>query len=224
MTAAVLVPDRDGRGEMAARRGRVPGEPEREEPQREGLRELPRRGPAAGVHAAPVPWWVVLLQGVVGVLVGVVLLATPAVAMTALVQLVGLYWFVAGIFVLVRIFLPNRRVGWGWLLLGGVLGIVAGLVVLQHPLWSAVVVPTVLVLYLGAYGIVIGLIHLVEAARGGGWGLGVLGVLGIVLGALLLLSPLTAALALPWVLGVFALGGGILAIAGSFSIRRLEAA
>jgi uncharacterized membrane protein HdeD (DUF308 family) len=172
---------------------------------------------------APVPWWVVLLQGIVGVLVGLALLATPAVATVALVQLVGLYWFVAGIFALARIFLPNRRVGWGWLLLGGVLGIVAGLVVLQHPLWSAVVVPTVLVLYLGAYGIVIGLIHLAEAARGGGWGLGVLGVLGIVLGALLLLSPLAAALALPWVLGVLALAGGILAIVGSFSIRRVEA-
>ena len=204
---------------MAARRERVPGEPRREEPQR----VEPRRGPAAGAYVAPVPWWAVLLQGIVGVLVGLALLATPAAATVALVQLVGLYWFVAGVFALVRIFLPNRRVGWGWLLLGGVLGIVAGLVVLQHPLWSAVVVPTVLVLYLGAYGIVIGLIHLAEAARGGGWGLGVLGVLGIVLGALLLLSPLAAALALPWVLGVLALVGGILAIAGSFSIRRVEA-
>ena len=213
---------------MAARRERVPGEPEREEPQRiepaqEAPRESPRRGPVAGAYAAPVPWWVVLLQGIVGVLVGLALLVTPAIATMALVQLVGLYWFVAGIFALVRIFVPHRRVGWGWLLLGGVLGIVAGLVVLQHPLWSAVVVPTVLVLYLGAYGIVIGLIHLVEAARGGGWGLGVLGVLGIVLGALLLLSPVAAALALPWVLGVLALAGGILAIVGSFSIRRVEA-
>ena len=207
---------------MAAPRERVPGEPEREEPQRIEPARVPRRGPAAGAYAAPVPWWVVLLQGVVGVLVGLALLATPAIATMALVQLVGLYWFVAGIFALVRIFLPNRRVGWGWLLLGGVLGIVAGLVVLQHPLWSAVVVPTVLVLYLGAYGVVIGLIHLVEAARGGGWGLGVLGVLGIVLGGLLLLSPVAAALALPWVLGVLALAGGILAIVGSFSIRRVE--
>ncbi|HEY8468616.1 MAG TPA: DUF308 domain-containing protein, partial [Longimicrobiales bacterium] len=153
---------------MAAPRERVPGEPEREEPQRIEPARVPRRGPAAGAYAAPVPWWVVLLQGVVGVLVGLALLATPTIATMALVQLVGLYWFVAGIFALVRIFLPNRRVGWGWLLLGGVLGIVAGLVVLQHPLWSAVVVPTVLVLYLGAYGVVIGLIHLVEAARGGG--------------------------------------------------------
>ncbi|HEX7090827.1 MAG TPA: DUF308 domain-containing protein [Longimicrobiales bacterium] len=208
---------------MAARRERVPGEPQREEPRRVEPARVPRRGPAAGAYVAPVPWWVVLLQGIVGVLVGLALLLTPAAATVALVQLVGLYWFVAGIFALVRIFLPSRRVGWGWLLLGGVLGIVAGLVVLQHPLWSAVVVPTVLVLYLGAYGIVIGLIHLAEAARGGGWGIGVLGVLGIVVGALLLLSPLAAALALPWVLGILALAGGILAIVGSFSIRRAEA-
>lgn len=213
---------------MAARRERVPGEPQREEPRRGEpargvVRELPRRGPAAGAYVAPVPWWAVLLQGIVGVLVGLALLATPAAATVALVQLVGLYWFVAGVFALVRIFLPSRRVGWGWLLLGGALGIIAGLLVLQHPLWSAILVPTVVVIYLGIYGIVIGVIHLAEAARGGGWGIGVLGVLGIALGALLLLSPLAAALALPWVLGVLALAGGILAIAGSFSIRRVEA-
>lgn len=205
---------------MAARRERVPGEPRREEPQRV---EPLRRGPAAGAYVTPVPWWAVLLQGIVGVLVGLALLATPAAATVALVQLVGLYWFVAGVFALVRIFLPSRRVGWGWLLLGGALGIIAGLLVLQHPLWSAIVVPTVLVVYLGAYGVVIGIIHLAEAARGGGWGIGVLGVLGIALGALLLLSPLAAALALPWVLGILALAGGILAIVGSFSIRRVEA-
>src|SRR5690606_8826777 len=104
--AAALVPDRDGRGEVAARRERVPGEPEREEPQRiepaqEAPRESPRRGPVAGAYAAPVPWWVVLLQGIVGVLVGLALLVTPAIATMALVQLVGLYWFVAGIFALV---------------------------------------------------------------------------------------------------------------------------
>lgn len=203
---------------MAARRERVPGEPPRREPE-----EFRRRGLAAGAYVAPVPWWAVLIQGIVGVLVGLALLATPAAATVALVQLVGLYWFVAGVFALVRIFLPHRRVGWGWLLLGGALGIIAGLLVLQHPLWSAIVVPTVVVLYLGAYGIVIGIIHLAEAARGGGWGMGVLGVLSIVLGGLLLLSPAAAALALPWVLGILALAGGILAIAGSFSIRRLEA-
>jgi len=212
---------------MAARREQVPGEPQRQEPRRvePGRRAPlePRRRPVAGTFEAPVPWWAVLLQGIVGVLIGLALLVTPAAATVALVQLVGLYWFVAGIFALVRIFLPSRRVGRGWLLLGGVLGVIAGLLVLQHPLWSAVVVPTVLIVYLGAYGVVIGIIHLAEAARGGGWGLGVLGVLGILLGGLLLLSPVAAALALPWVLGVLALAGGILAIAGSFSIRHMEA-
>ena len=213
---------------MAARRERVPGEPEREKPRRvEPARGeplgFPRRRPVAGAHVSPVPWWAVLLQGIVGVLIGLALLATPAAATVALVQLVGLYWFVAGVFALVRIFLPSRRVGWGWLLLGGALGIIAGLLVLQHPLWSAILVPTVVVIYLGIYGIVIGVIHLAEAARGGGWGLGVLGVLGILFGGVLLLSPLAAALALPWVLGVLALAGGILAIAGSLSIRRMEA-
>jgi len=43
-----------------------------------------------------------------------------------------LYWFVQGIFVLVGMFLA--RSAWGWKLFMGVLGIVAGIVVMRHPI------------------------------------------------------------------------------------------
>jgi uncharacterized membrane protein HdeD (DUF308 family) len=54
---------------------------------------------------------------------------------------------------------------------------------------------------------------------GGGWGEGILGVLSIVLGALLLANVWATALAAPWVLGAFAVIGGIAAIVQAFRMR-----
>jgi uncharacterized membrane protein HdeD (DUF308 family) len=75
------------------------------------------------------------------------------------------------------------------------------------------------VIIIAVQGLIAGAIQLVQAFQGGGWGVGLLGVLGIILGIVLLASPVLAATALPWVLGIFSIVGGIAAIIGSFSLR-----
>ena len=105
--------------------------------------------------------------------------------------------------------------------MASILGVLAGIVVLQHPLWSTVLVPGIYVIILGVQGIILGGAGLVLAFRGGGWGTGVLSALSIVLGVVLLLNPLFIGVAvLPFVLGAFSLVGGILAIAAAFMMRR----
>jgi uncharacterized membrane protein HdeD (DUF308 family) len=56
-------------------------------------------------------------------------------------------------------------------------------------------------------------------SKGGGWGEGILGVLGIIFGIILLENPFIGAVYLPYVLGIFALIGGIGAIISAFLIR-----
>jgi uncharacterized membrane protein HdeD (DUF308 family) len=68
-----------------------------------------------------------------------------------------------------------------------------------------------------------GIIQLIEAFRGGGWGPGIIGGLSIVFGFLLLANTWAATLVLPWVLGVFLLIGGVFAIFMSFRLRRATA-
>ena len=82
-----------------------------------------------------VPWWLVLVQGIAAIIVGVLLLIEPRMTTTILVQVMGIYFLVAGIVNLVSLFVD--RTAWGWKLLLGVLGIIAGLMIIQHPLWSS---------------------------------------------------------------------------------------
>ena len=165
------------------------------------------------------PWWLILMAGVLNLIVGILLLANPGKTAIALVWVLGLYWFVQGIFVLVAMFLDHSA--WGWKLFMGVLGILAGIVVMRHPIASALVVPSILILLLGIQGLVMGGISLVLAFRGGGWGAGIVGALSILFGIILILNyaNLLTVLTYIWVVAILAIAGGIVQIVVAFQQR-----
>ena len=134
-----------------------------------------------------------------------------------LVLVLGLYWLIKGIFHIVGIFVDSSR--WGWKLFVGILGIVAGIVILQHPMLSAVLIPSLTVIFVGLLGITIGVINLIQAFQGSGWGVGILGVLSILFGIFLAFNPLAGAVALAIVLGVLGVIGGVAAIIFAFKMR-----
>jgi uncharacterized membrane protein HdeD (DUF308 family) len=119
-------------------------------------------------------------------------------------------------------FMDHRQ--WGWKLFSGILGIIAGVIILQHPLWSAILVPATLVWLLGFFGIIMGFISIFQAFKGAGWGVGLLGVLSIIFGLYLLANTFISTLSLPWVVGIFALIGGVVAIWNSFKVRGAQKA
>ena len=124
---------------------------------------------------------------------------------------------VGGIFKIISIFLDSSM--WGWKLAAGILGILAGLVVLNHPLWSPLVVFGTLVVMLGIQGIIYGGISVFSAFKGAGWGAAILGVLNIIIGIYLLLNIGAATLAAPWAMAILAIVGGIAAIVMAFRLR-----
>lgn len=166
------------------------------------------------------PWWAGLVQGIFSILIGLLLLTNPAATTVVIVQFIGIYWLISGVFSLAAIFVDKAM--WGWKLFAGILGILAGLAILQHPLWSAVLLPTVLVIFLGVDGLIIGVIGLIAAFKGGGWAAGILGGLSLVFGLLLLGSPLISAFALPFVYGIFGVVGGIAAIIAAVARRKSQ--
>ncbi len=166
-------------------------------------------------------WWVVLLEGVFSLLIGLFLLTAPGATVVVLTRVVGWFWLISGVLSIVSIFTRDTGIYWGWLLINGVLGILAGLAVLEHPLLAAILAPTALVIFLGIEGLLIGLTYLVQAFRGGGWGVGVLGVLSLLFGVLILLvsTPLTAlATIVTWV-GITGIVGGIALIVMGLRLR-----
>lgn len=163
-------------------------------------------------------WWIFLLQGFAGLLLGIMLLTEPGATMVALTTLLGFYWLVTGILSLVQVFV-DRSVPWIWSLLVGLVGILAGIFVLRHPLLAAITVPTVLVIILGVQGLVMGVLEIISGLKGGGLGAFVLGVINILVGVLLLGSPLAAALAVPLVFGVLLLVQGVALIIWAFRVR-----
>jgi uncharacterized membrane protein HdeD (DUF308 family) len=163
-------------------------------------------------------WWLPLLQGIAALIVGILLLTNPAATLVTLVIFLGVYWFIGGIFEIVSLFLD--RTHWGWKLVSGILGILAGIVIVQNPLWSAILVPATLVWILGIFGIIIGAIELFRAVQGAGWGVGILGVISIILGLILLGgNPLVATIVLVYVAAIWAIIGGLAAIIYAFRLR-----
>jgi len=164
------------------------------------------------------PWWMILIEGIALIIIGLLLLAQPGMSTVVIVQILGIYWLIMGIIRIVSIFVDSAQ--WGWKLLAGVLGIIAGIIVIQHPLWSTAVLTSTVILILGLTGLVIGIISLVQAIQGAGWGTGILGIISIVLGLVLLANYWELAFSLPITLGVLSIVGGIAAIFGAFRVRR----
>jgi uncharacterized membrane protein HdeD (DUF308 family) len=163
-------------------------------------------------------WWVFLLQGFAGIIIGLMLITEPGATIVVLTTVLGFYWLITGVLALVQVFV-DRSTPWIWSLLTGLVGILAGLFVLKHPLIAALTVPTVLVVILGVQGLLIGALQIISGFKGGGLGPFMLGAINILIGILLLGSPIAAALAVPVVFGVLLLiqGAGLIILA--FRVR-----
>jgi uncharacterized membrane protein HdeD (DUF308 family) len=165
-----------------------------------------------------VPWWLVLLEGIAVTIIGILLLISPGATTLVLVQILGFYWVIVGILSLVSLFMD--RTLWGWKLFAGILGILAGLVIIRNPLWSAFFIPTLLVVLFAIEALIQGAIKLYHGFQGGGLGTFILGIVNLLIGLFLLSSPLMAAFLLPLLVGAVAIIGGIFTIAWAFRLHN----
>jgi len=167
------------------------------------------------------PWWLVLIWGILAVIIGIALVATPLVTIFYLILILGIYWFIGGIFTLISLISDRSNLGWKIFL--GIISIIAGIAIITYPLYSSVIVLAVMVICVGFFGILIGITKLFEAAKNRDAGAGVLGILSIIFGMILLIYPYAAAIILPWIIGIIALIAGISAIIVSFKVKKAQA-
>jgi len=167
-----------------------------------------------------IPWWLVLIEAIAAIIVGLLLLINPGSTLIVLIRLLGFYFLITGVLSIISIFIDSSA--WGWKLFSGILGILAGIVIVDHPLWATLIVPTTFVIVIAIFAIIIGVINLIHAFQGAGWGKAVLGALSILLGVVLLSRPLLATISLPLILGILALAGGFLALIDAFRLRGTQ--
>ena len=168
------------------------------------------------------PWWLGLVQGIALLVLGALCLSAPGATIVVLVQLTGLYWLITGILGLIG--LISDRSGWLWKVFAGVIGILAGMAIVAHPLWSSILVPTTLVIVIGIFGIVNGILVMIQSWGVRRWSGVILGLVGALLGLVLVANPLIGAATLPFVLGLFAIVGGVMSIAMAWFERRARRA
>jgi len=167
-------------------------------------------------------WWALALRGVLSILVGVLALTKPGATLAALVLLIGAYMFVDGVFAIMAS-LRGMRTGdrWGWMLVEGILGIVAGIIVFRTPATGALVLLWLVAFWAITHGIA-------EIAAGiklrkiidNEWLLIIAGVLSLALGIYVLMRPGVGLLLLVTWVGVYALFAGILMLMLSLKIRK----
>src|SRR5256885_16654910 len=105
--------------------------------------------------ASPVAWWLVVAHGERSACLGLLLLArTGADDLLALLALLGVSWALGGLLEVAG--LAHDRAGWVWSVLSGAVQAGAAAVVLRHPLWSTLLVPSTLVTTVGVLGVAIG--------------------------------------------------------------------
>lgn len=168
----------------------------------------------------PYPWWVILIQGVVALLLGLFFLFTPIATLFALVTFVGIYWFISGIFSLIS--LSVDRSNMGWRIFAGILGIIAGILIIAYPLMATLLLPALLVTIIAFLGIILGFVYLFQAFSAKDWGTGVMGLLALIIGVLILAKPIVAFALLPFVLGVLGIICGVACIIFAYKVKTAE--
>ena len=193
-------------------------------------------------------WWAPLLEGLAAIGLGAVLLFQPAITLVVLTTFLGAYWLVDGIFKVIGAFTgQNQERSWWLMLLSGLLGIFAGIVLLvggilalvkdkraqmatagivvfSAPLMSTVITQVFLVFMLGIQAIIGGLLSIIWAIRarkeiqGEGWAIAG-GILAVFLGVLLVSHPLLSVLVLARITAVIAIVGGIALVIAAFQLR-----
>jgi uncharacterized membrane protein HdeD (DUF308 family) len=108
------------------------------------------------------PWWAMLLEGVVGIAVGVMTFAWPGITALALLYLIAAWAFVTGALEIAAAIRLRKEIRGEWLLaLSGVMSVLFGVILVVNPGAGALAV----VWLIGAYAIAFGVVLLVLGFR-----------------------------------------------------------
>ena len=169
-------------------------------------------------------WWVLVLQGILGIAFGVVALLNPGITLVTLALLFGAWALISGISSLAQGWRVAEHRGRSWpFAVSGIVSILAGILAILLP-------PAAiggLILFLGAWLVVSGVMEAYAAYEirreiDNEWMLAFVGILRAALGALILVAPIVGAILVVTTVGWVAIVSGLFAIGLGWRLRRLH--
>lgn len=166
-------------------------------------------------------WWLFLLRGLAAVAFGVLALIWPGITLLSLVFLWGFFAILDGVFALAAAIMGKSAAPRWWLAVVGVAGLGAGVLAFIWPGLTALV----LLMFIAAWAIVGGVFQIVGAIQlrkeiSNEWLLVLDGALSVLFGIVLVAMPSAGALALVWLIGIFAILFGVLMLGFAFRLRK----
>jgi uncharacterized membrane protein HdeD (DUF308 family) len=165
-------------------------------------------------------WWAVALRGVLAIVFGIVALSNPGATLVSLAVVFGAYAFVSGVCAIVAAFGSRGRDA-VWYVLDGILGIAVGIATFLFPGLTA----QGLVYLIGVWAILSGIFEVIagfELPIKRDWLLVIAGIASIIFGVLVFVYPVSGALAIAWLIGVYALVFGVSMLAFGIRLRSLR--
>src|SRR5262245_4655849 len=169
-------------------------------------------------------WWVLLLRGIAAIAFGFLTWWMPGISLKVLLLVFGAYALADGILgVWMAVASYSKIEHWWVMLLGGLVSIGAGILTFLAPGVTALV----LLFYIAAWAIVTGVLEIVAAIRlrkeiEGEWMLILAGLCSLLFGFVLIARPALGALAVVWMIGIYAIAFGAMLILIRFRVKTLR--
>lgn len=167
-------------------------------------------------------WWGMALRGILAICFGIVALIFTRQTLLALVYIFGAFALISGVIELATAVRAGElHARWGWLAFAGCIGVAAGVVSFVWPTITALA----MVFLIAAWALVTGVAEIVFSMAWPdlaehAWLAALSGVLSVAFGILLAVWPHSGAVALTWLVGVYAILYGFTLL---FHAYRLQA-
>jgi len=169
-------------------------------------------------------WWVFLIQGLLAVVFGVLALAQPGITLESLILLFAIWVTADGVLALFSsMAAAEAREPWWPLVFTGILGIGVGIITFKWPGITALA----LLALISFWSILRGVLEVVTAVRlrqviEGEFWLGLSGVASILFGVALVVYPAAGALAVVWLIGIYAIVFGFTLVMLGFKLKGAQ--
>jgi uncharacterized membrane protein HdeD (DUF308 family) len=168
-------------------------------------------------------WWLLALRGVFAILFGVLTILFPGIALSTLIILFAVYAIADGLVAVWSAIQHRDQEQWWVHLLEGLVSVLAGIGAVAFPGLTALT----LLYLIAAWAIITGIFEILAAIRlrkeiEGEFWMGLSGLLSILFGVFLFVSPGAGALSVLTIIAIYAIAFGLFLIMLAFRVRGMS--